>query len=177
MGRRARHRYRVGRNAVLEPANQFTYEDVTEKYTPGTEIDVELYKPRSQRQDGLYWAVLKEVIESQGLLLTIKQLHKQMKILTGHAQPYTGLDGRTYWEEESAAWEAMDGAEFTEFANKSFAELARIFGVDFPAEVKKRGYRDGTQGVQQERQIRPLPLRERTLREMREQAAARRHQV
>lgn len=113
----------------LSPATPFDAERL-DKIAWGATVEVTIKQRRSNPQNRLYWSVVSKAAENLDGFPTAEHLHEALKEHLGFVEPYTTIGGKLAWRPQSAAFAAMDGAEFKAFMDRAFAVLAAMLGCD-----------------------------------------------
>lgn len=117
------------RNGYLAPVGPFDAERL-DRVQAGATVEVTIRQRRSVPQLRLYWAVLGKCVENLDGYPSSEHLHEALKLHLGYTSPIKRVTGETVWLPDSAAFAAMDAAEFKVFMDRAFDVLATMLGVD-----------------------------------------------
>lgn len=120
---------RVTPQGTFEPASALYSSMLRDKkFRVGDVVRAELTRPRYPKHHRLVMGLLQRVLENMDGLQTIEQLLSVIKVKLGRAQPLIDTaTGRTYWQLESIAFDAMDQGEFEVF----WRDLCRLVSRDY----------------------------------------------
>lgn len=94
--------------------------------------------PRNRKRDGLYWAVLREVVRATERWPSDKHLHEDLLITLGYWVKVVSLSGDIRLMRDSTAHDKMTDPEFSAYFNRAMALLAQEIGYDPLAEYEAK---------------------------------------
>lgn len=117
----------------LTPADSYTAGKLDD-FALGTQFRATTMTRRSHKQLGLYFSVLREVVDATGAWATPQHLHEALKLNLGFHTTIKTLKGKEYVVPDSAAFDAMDAEQFGEFFEAAMAKLSEFTGSDVLAD-------------------------------------------
>jgi len=96
--------------------------------TNGQRVKVEIKEFRNAARARAYWAMLHDVVEATGTVLTAERLHEVLKLENGVIDTVRLPNGITVAIPGSIAFDKMSEAEFVSFFAKAQEWLARTYG-------------------------------------------------
>jgi len=96
----------------------------------GAEFHATPLTKRSNRQLGLYWSVLREVVDATERWSTPQHLHEILKMELGFRALVEKLDGEKRWVPDSVSFDAMTPEEFKEYFDIAIKALSEATGMD-----------------------------------------------
>ena len=105
------------------------------KIKHGSDIEVEIRRPRNIQHHRKFWALLNLVFENQDKYEEPEHLLAALKASVGHCDFLPGKDGMLVAVPKSIAFHKMDQTAFNEFYDRCVDKIARHFlpGVDSEA--------------------------------------------
>jgi len=94
----------------------------------GKPLFCEIKQPRSQKFDGLFWALCHRI--GKGIGKDAKWVEESLMIETGRFTEYKDLRGHTYIKPDSIAHHKMDGLEFRKFWEECLVVIYDKWGLD-----------------------------------------------
>lgn len=96
----------------------------------GSEFSASATTKRANKQNGLYWSILREVIDATGLWSTEEHLHNLLKMDLGYRSLEMKMNGEKHWVPDSTAFNEMDQEKFDTYFKKAMARLSEVAGYD-----------------------------------------------
>lgn len=104
----------------------------------GKRMKVGVSFSRNRKRDGLYWAVLREVVRTTERWPSDKHLHEDLLITLGYWVKVVSLSGDIRLMRDSTAHDKMTDPEFAAYFNRAMALLAQEIGYDPLAEYEAK---------------------------------------
>lgn len=113
----------------LTPVSAFD-EEALSALPLGTEFELKAMTKRSWPQLKLYWSILAAVVAATGIAPDAPHLHSLIKQDLGYVTLVKLLDGTLQSWPDSAALDAMEPDEFSQFFDSAMKRLAEVTGID-----------------------------------------------
>lgn len=122
--------YAIKRNGHFEPSAVIDAE-AFDAIANGSEVELTIKQKRSNPRLRLYWSVLGEVVKGgYGPWQTKDTLSDALKLACNVTDLRRDLAGGYYVVPDSVAFDKMSEADFGEFMNRAFEQLAARIGCD-----------------------------------------------
>lgn len=96
----------------------------------GSEFWASVATKRTNKQNSLYWSILREVIDATALWSTEEHLHNLLKMDLGYRSLEMKMNGEMHWVPDSTAFNQMDQEKFDKYFKKAMARLSEVAGYD-----------------------------------------------
>ena len=96
----------------------------------GAHVLVKIWQPRNPAHHRLYWHLLRAVVDATGQWNTAEELHRMVKLWTGHYRQHPQPSGVVLAELLSTNVASMPKKEFETFFDLALAAIALETGID-----------------------------------------------
>lgn len=120
----------------LAPASRID-EEIIGALPKEVEFEITIKRKRSLPQLRAYWAGLTDLVRATHAYPTPEHMHEALKFHLGYVTPIKKLDGSTMFIPDSAAFDAMDAAQFKGFLDDAQKVCLEIWGIDIMKGAEK----------------------------------------